>query len=662
MKADIGNGDRGDARDPNLRRVALPLKSLHDRESLMSIVYRTAEESVVTPGNIILSAGYPHRQTFNMAVTDLERAPALAYVLQLPEAEVRSRTYPTVFPSALGCTFVDFAGASVPLILLNVRQRKVAAAALEQRPFHHLLSEHRLLPFDADTGAMLIANCPECEMPLRWTKVRSFLLCPCGADLRSAPPAFVPAAFLDGARMMANLLDPRPATHNAVVDALPTSLRPMNRGTIFEIGWQTAIAIGFAERPSTNAANWADDDKLRSLDLAAKLLSDWPASTERAFAALPSTERRRQTITKLAALARSTRVPDDVRVGIKAILPQRALSTRSASAGRPHGVNLADDERRRRREAYSATGCGSVIVGTVVDSSLSMNQASHILGKSIDDTSRMLRTLDPVETFGAHKTRTRYARDDVERLAELLQHREPIDAFSSGSGIPHHGIEQMICLKLLDQLDDPAILAGHKVRQLDGRSINALAERLAFGSLEVEPNGWLRLTDAMKAVGGREKPWGPAYAMMLDEKSLPFYWRSCGELGRIIAENIFVSPTARDRLREMDFCQADYPEFKFDDCLTVRDATRLLNIHDTKFSKIRLQHFATAVTADGRLAKRAVIAAARDWISPGELGARTGRTPHECFTELYRTDLPRTLLGWPRTDAERHMKLRASDR
>lgn len=662
MTADIGNGDRGDARDPRLRRVGLPLKSLHDRESLMSIVYRTAEESVLTPGNIILSAGYTHRQTFNMAVTELERVPALAYVLQLPEAEVRSRTYPTVFQSPVGCTFVDFAGASVPLNLLNVRQRKVAAAALEQRPFHHLLSEHRLLPFDADTGAMLIANCPECELPLRWTKVRSFFRCPCGADLRSAPPAFVAAEFLDGARMMANLLDPRPATHNAVVDALPTSLRAMNRGTIFEIGWQTAIAIGFAARPSTNTANWSDDDKLRSLDLAAKLLSDWPASTEMAFAALPSTERRRQTIAKLAALARSTRVPQDVCAGIKAILPQRALSTRLASAGRPHGVNLADDERQRRREAYSATGCGSVIVGNVVDSSVSMNQASHILGKSIDDTSRMLRTLDPVETFGAHKTRTRYARDDVERLAELLQHREPIDAFSSDSGIPHHGIEQMICLKLLDQLDDPAILAGHKVRQLDGRSINALAERLAFGGLEVEPNGWLRLTDAMKAVGGREKPWGPAFAMMLDEKSLPFFWRGRGELGRIIAEDIFVSPTARDRLQEMDFCKADYPEFKFDDCLTVRDATRLLNIHDTKFSKIRQQHFATAVTADGRLAKRAVIDAARDWISPGELGARTGRTPHECFTELYRTDLPRTLLGWPRTDAERHMKLRASDR
>ena len=363
MTADFEEVARGFGREPHLRRVVLPLKAVHERESLMSIVYRTAERTELTPGHIILSAGYPHRQTYNMAVTELQRAPDLAYVLGVAEDEVRARIYAETFHSGRGCTFVNFAGASVPATLLNVRERKIAPAALEDRPFHHLLSEHRLLPFDADTGTLLISRCPECRKRLAWTVVRSFYRCPCGADLRTAPSIAVPEEFVDGATAMAHLLDPRTATHAPAVEALPASIRTMNRGSLFEIGWQTAVAIGFAERPEANAANWPDDCKIRTLDLAARLLANWPASAEAAFAEIASTEHRRRAVTSLAALARSTRIPDDVRAGIRSILPPRATATRAASSGRPHGVNLTASERSLRREAYAARGGEVTIVG-----------------------------------------------------------------------------------------------------------------------------------------------------------------------------------------------------------------------------------------------------------------------------------------------------------
>jgi hypothetical protein len=623
----------------------------------MSVVYRTADRSELTPGNIILTAGYAHRHTFNLAVTELERIPDLAYVLRLPELEVRNRTYPETFRSTHGCTFVDFAGASVPLVLLNARYRRVAPAALEGRPFHDMLSEHRLLPFDADTGTMLIANCHECDQSLGWTVVRSFHRCKCGADLRHAPPAPMPPEFLNGARAMASLLDPRPSIHAASISALPALLRSLNRGSIFEIGWQTAIAVGFAERPKANAANWPVGDKLRTLDLTARLLADWPTSAEAAFSSLPSIERRRAAVTNLAALARSTRVPDEVRTGIRAILPDRTPSTRIASAGRPHGLNLTDAERRARRDAYATTQRDGTIVGDDVASSVSMNQACHILGKAIGETSRMLSTLEPIDTYGSHKGRRRWPRAEIMRIADILEYREPIDAFSYRTGIPHHGIEQMICLDLIQQLDDPAVVAGHKVRQLDQRSIDTFVELLWSARSAFLPEGWISFVAAMRAIGGREKPWGPAFAMMLKGDTLPFAWRRAGDSTGVAIDDIFVPREARELFQAAVFSKADYPNFNFDELLTARDATKLLNIHDNKFAKIRKDHFAHAVAPDGRLAAEAVIDAGRNWVSPGELGARTGRTPYDCFQELAKTQLQRTLLGWPRDAAEARMKL-----
>jgi hypothetical protein len=161
----------------------------------------------------------------------------------------------------------------------------------------------------------------------------------------------------------------------------------------------------------------------------------------------------------------------------------------------------------------------------------------------------------------------------------------------------------------------------------------------------------------MKAVGGKEKPWGPAFTMMLESKSLPFAWRGSGGDTTFTAPDILVPANAREMLRDAKFLRADYEDFDFEELLTARDATSVLNIHDNKFTRIRREHFADAAAPDGRIAFEAVVDAACDWVAPSELGARTGRSPHECFTELWRSGLLRTLLGWPRGAAERQMGL-----
>lgn len=67
--------------------------------------------------------------------------------------------------------------------------------------------------------------------------------------------------------------------------------------------------------------------------------------------------------------------------------------------------------------------------------------------------------------------------------------------------------------------------------------------------------------------------------MMLDTQALPFAWRVDGGTTGVATADILMPPGAHEVLRDARFAGTDLPNFAFDELLTSRDATSVLNIH-----------------------------------------------------------------------------------
>jgi hypothetical protein len=99
-----------------------------------------------------------HGHRPQLTTTGWDDLPALAAILDVDVAELQLRSYPIVAGDSGRRAFF---GTTVARGDITTRVRRFSPLALAASPFHRAMWQLRL-PFDADTGEILLSNCPLC--------------------------------------------------------------------------------------------------------------------------------------------------------------------------------------------------------------------------------------------------------------------------------------------------------------------------------------------------------------------------------------------------------------------------------------------------------------------------------------------------------------------
>lgn len=87
---------------------------------------------------------------------------------------------------------------------------------------------------------------------------------------------------------------------------------------------------------------------------------------------------------------------------------------------------------------------------------------------------------------------------------------------SSDLGISHDGVSQLAEMGLLDVLEHPSHFMRYNVHQTTQASFARLTADVLANRSSIPKDECIRVAQAMKAVGGRFKPWGPALQAFLN--------------------------------------------------------------------------------------------------------------------------------------------------
>jgi hypothetical protein len=584
-----------------------------------------------TVAHLLAAAGYPHHAHFDLSLSRLDLLPALAEVLRIPAETVRELSYPALDSSVgWGAERVDFHGAPVWAYDLDFRRRRVAPASLRVSPHHRALWTHALIPWCPETGDALLDSCPACGAGLRWHRAAGVTACDrCEADLRAFPAPGPSDDVRYLAEPVIDLLVPGQERHGPALSRLHDDVREIGRGAAFELGWRLACALGApaGEVPRLRHHKQTAETLSETLAEAGRILSGWPHAieerlssigTERGSAALTEAVarlrrdmHRRRTWPEIAALVERT-MPD--------VFGRRGIKARSVAIALSPGV----------------------VNGTA---------AAKLLGLGSRKFAALHRA-DLVDAVHASGTTNRFMSIDaatLEASRRNLEDRIPRGAVKTRLGVTAGGVEQLVCLGELRQIDDPLVLHAHPGVQIGRASLDQLVARIEAAALGDDPARDVRVSDAMRGLGGREKPYGPVIAAMAEGR-IQF---TLGEGGDALLKRTRISGRDAARLRDFGFDRADHAAFPFDTTITRQDAADVLNAAPTLMMEILDDELAHAGAGGHLLDRDAVLSLAARRISGREVlirwasgGRRLPRPLRECGLERLGP------AGWDRKTVE----------
>ena len=604
-------------------------------EPLNGIIFRSAATNMHGSTTFIAaSAGLRTGELYRVGVSsDLDER-RLARVLGVPLADVLSRRTPIV-EKRRAMAKVDFFGATVPSWDLILKRRRVSPAALRQSPHQRALAGHGLVPFCHEHGEMLIDQCPRCGASLTWAKAEGVDLCPdpnCLFDLREARTCRIDEPTLERVRPLVQLLDPDPAIHGSARSALTDDLRVMNRGETFEFAWRFGrIALNGGVGPRLSAKALAAETIVDTLATGADIITDWPGRFLDLISKRLSTSGGEAALTLAAAFLRA------------------AWSKYSYAPS--HGEAM-------RRFGIEGTTSHQRLVRAAVPGAMNGSEAAAYVGISHTHFVRLHRSrvFPALVEQGDENKFASFRAEDLQELKTAVAVHVPLCAASERLGISHHGVEQLMCLGILQEVGREAFRVIYSSVQFSCGSLDALVRDVEARSVLSGTEDLIPLYRAIMIVGGREKPWGPIFCAIVQGR-LPI--RLVEKRGKNkLAERIDIRRADLALIATLEFDRSDHPEFPFRRCMPRRDAHELLNIHPTGLSKTDLASLHALPSGDGkRLEIEPLLLLARRLIAPGEISMRwsDGTRPVPPFMRLRRQRQIIRLgtLGWDRADVER---------
>ncbi|MDH7971297.1 hypothetical protein QH494_03815 [Sphingomonas sp. AR_OL41] len=516
-------------------------------------------------------------------------------------------------------------GVSVPSALLETRRRRIAPAAFAPPPVdelaappphHRALWDFRLLPACTETWQYLVHRCGNDDCgDLGWHHTPGIDLCEhCMGELADTPAGDVEPELRECLAHVAGLVHHDPARRAASLALLSPAIADMGAPVAIDLVYRLlpVITPGLPSPPHSLAN--ADPRTLAIAVVAAwKFATDWPHG---ALAHIGNLVSRRATRHSDGNRGETMRFLDMGRLlGLRPEVEDLAAALRwELDIKGPHGATL-ERATRTSSEAVQLLSVGSQLVARF-------------------RRSGALATI-PVLVHGT--LQPRLSADDLELVADGISRRIGVDTLQSRFGISHHGVEQLEALGLIHLLRHPYFEARYTARQVDMDSVVDLERALADAAASGDPDRCTRpLVDAMKAVGGRMKPWGPVLdairlnriPVSLTDGNGPLSSRLLidpGSIGLVTAAT-FVAPTGWGRPAGALVTKVDAAETLN---LCPKQSTKLL----TRFPTVSGSH-AKSVPVDQ------LLEIARRQISSVELAARRGISPAAAYFEARRDKVP----------------------
>lgn len=585
-------------------------------ESFNGAVARWADEvgGVERMIDITSVAGVAYGHVQRASFADEESIRALAAEMGVDPQELLARATP-------GATDVwshahhpiRFAGATVPSVLIEKRVRRFSPSALAMSPHHRAIWDVRLIPACTVTGEILLRSCgdPGCG-PTGWTATLGINHCEhCMADLTAIRTDRIGEDDRLALGEVAALF-----SHDETQCA--ASLRLLPR----DIAW---LDVGDVVALITRIAPVVD----RSLPLSlAGLLAAPPGQLS-------------------AAVAKSWRIMR----GWPDALGDLAAKRVSARSGRHNDGNGGRTMRFLTRKRHSGTS--PAVLDVVEDWRRSRNveadegaamRARTLPGSEVSritgmDSGRLVEHRRD-GLFKIHfvldreRPEARYDKAEIIDLNAAVADRCSAAATAAALGTSSHGVEQLAAMRLLHVLDHPVVLAHYDARQMSGSSLSQLVEAIKATAESGRTAKTVTLRNAMKAVGGRPKPWGPAYAMLLNGE-LP-YCLASGDLP--LSDLVLVDASAASILASL-FLHEDVAA-KLSPLMSKIDAGELLNLNPKRTTAVLAGYETGAGSHAKAVPLEAVLRIARRHISAAEIAARRGVTTACARSDAFAAGVP----------------------
>lgn len=558
------------------------------------------------------------RHSLNLAIR--QALAQLAFACRLPVQALEERRYrpDSIMPSLPG---VRFHGATIPTYDLALRRRRLTPA-WARAGYHCALGHHGLATHCPQSGELLIDACPGCGTSLTWTRSVFHGCHACGYDLRHHNAQIVPRRALLATAPMLDVIHPDPARHKAAMKRLHHSLRNLDRGVVFEIGWRMGcVQTGNGLHARDKAKALPVEKRLEVLAQGSEALTVWPRSVTDALQGIVQ-----------GGTNSSSKISSDARriTTVSNAWPALKEAFRAAAPGLEKGplwaVKSSLDKGINSRELEGVLGVSQGLVER-----LRGREIKAVLGSSQINSRRIF------EGAGLGELRT------------VLKDRMELGAIVENMGFSRHAVEQLACLEQIEVFDAGPVRTAYLRRQARKSDFDNFLQMLMKARVGIDPEDAVSIHRSMMTIGGREKPWGPTLLAMISGQ---LAFDITGARGRIL-DSVVIRQCDIAAIGSMHFDRADYPAFAFEDGLTARDAERLLNINPKTASRAKKEHI-LSTGADGLLDRQEVLRLARQHMSGSEILARWAGscrrlpTPFTGPGRLVRT----CCLGWDRQDAE----------
>lgn len=565
----------------------------------------------------IAGVQYGHRQHAASASSDQIRD--LAQVMDVDADDLLQRATPRVrddLPNR--STRSRFFGTIVPLHLLEKRVRRYSPAALATSPHDRAIWHVRLFPFCTENWEILLTGCPdpECDGTPGWRRTLGLDRCEhCGGDLTLAVTETVPEGSRKHLGFAVGLVHPDPERRAATMAALPPALAAEDPETILEL-LHKLVAVADPGIPTDPLAMYKVPplQLCRAISRAWGVIEGWPAA-----------------MTELASERITTRLGrhGDGNGGrtLRFLNPRRNTDTSLEIAGIIAGWRDTVDLNGPNRAA--------LLNGT---RSITQVAAQLAIGSSAVADLRRQGVFKPVFVVDSQGSEPRFDAAEINRLAKLMKSRLPIDRARLALGVPCHGVEQLVAMRLVDQEANRFIRARYDVMQIVAASIQRLEADLAANARGTANQCTLPLHSAMKAVGGRLKPWGPALKALLDGE-LPYVLAS-GTAA--LSRRILVARASIDALRALDFDPSDETHVPIAHSRTMSkiDAGETLNLGFSQSIPLLGAIRTKTGTRQKLVPVDYVQRLAAAHMSSTELAARRGVTTQRAYHDALRAKVP----------------------
>ena len=490
---------------------------------------------------------YPHCRFFEAAERQLERLPELARVLGISESRLSEMAYESE-PKTRGLAALRFFGTTVVASDIVSHERRIAPKALRSAGVHKAIWQHGLLPYCPQSFERVINSCRKCGTRLGWYHAVGIGNCGrCKADLLRQPSEQISPEHADGYARMASLLDP--CADRVFMPSHPM-LRSIGRGACFELGWSLGWALSdIAETGRTFHKKLSATQIAGALSAGDEIIHSWPEGIHLAV------ERRLESVApkeQQKILARLRRI-----AWVKLAWPE---ITATLMSGFP---DLFEPGRKVRRRMVS-----NVLNGTEAMQQIGVNAARFALL----NRSSLLPT---VLKSGIERRCDDFDAEQIKPIAGAMASRFSGASVSERLGMTFHGVEQCVCLGLLEEVIEPAVRFLHPQLQVTRESYEALVECFSKAARKDDvPSSAAPLSSSLRIIGGREKPFGPIFADMLAGNLT--YWIDSGSAR--LFQRIRVRIEDISKLPNLSFDRNDHPQFSFATTMNGRDVESALNM------------------------------------------------------------------------------------